>query len=176
MERTMEAQRRFNRVRLACALAWLAVSSFAWASEYRGVVTFGALPVPGATVTAKQGTKQFTAITDQMGSYAFVDLPDGSWTIRIEMTAFATVEQAVTIAPSMPTAAWELKMLSLDAIRATLKPVPGMLTSVQQAAPAMPKPEAAKGEAAVAQESAPPPPSENAQQANDGLLINGSVN
>ena len=61
------------------------------ASEHHGLVKFGGLPVPGATVTAKQGEKSFTAITDQQGAYAFPDLADGVWTVQIEMLVFSTI-------------------------------------------------------------------------------------
>src|SRR5690349_2162926 len=47
-------------------LLWFAVFLLA-ASEHHGQVQFGGLPVPGATVTATQGDKQFTAITDSQG-------------------------------------------------------------------------------------------------------------
>jgi hypothetical protein len=33
-------------------------------SEHHGTVKFGGLPLPGAAVTAKQGDKSFSAITD----------------------------------------------------------------------------------------------------------------
>jgi hypothetical protein len=48
-----------------CALA---------ASEHHGQVTFGGLPVPGATVTATKGDKRLGAVTDQQGVYTFTDL------------------------------------------------------------------------------------------------------
>ena len=37
-------------------------------AEHHGVVTFGGLPVPGATVTASQGEKRLTAVTDPQGA------------------------------------------------------------------------------------------------------------
>ena len=54
-------------------------------TEYRGQVVFNGVPVPGATVTATQGEKKFTAITDPMGAYVFPNLPEGTWAIEIEM-------------------------------------------------------------------------------------------
>lgn len=82
------------------------------ASERHGQVTFGGVPIPGATVTATQGDKKFVAITDLMGSYAFPDLPDGAWTIVVEMLGFATVRGEIS------TSAWELKMLPIDEMHA----------------------------------------------------------
>src|ERR1700730_6297657 len=98
-----------NYLRILCATACLIVSSLAVASEYRGHVTFGGLPVPGATVTATQGGRKVVTITDQQGLYSFPDLADGSWTIEVEMLCFSTVKQDVVIAPNAPAANWELK-------------------------------------------------------------------
>jgi len=186
--------RRMNHyLRFLCALAWLAVSSLAWASEYHGQVTLTGLPVPGATITATQGDKKSIAVTDTQGLYSFPDLADGTWTIQVEMTGFAAIKQDVAIAPNAPVAKWELKLLSLDQIRAAAKPVkveakpaaPVLSASAaapaKSAAPAKNAP-AAKGAptAAAAKDSggaaaAAPPPLED-QHPSDGLLINGSVN
>ena len=104
-------------------LLWLAVFLLA-ASEHHGQVKFGGLPVPGATVTATQGNKQFTAITDSQGLYSFADLPDGTWTLEIAMPGFSTIRQDVGVAPQMPSPEWDLKMLPLDQIRAVAAPPP----------------------------------------------------
>ena len=47
------------------------------AADHYGQVTFGGLPVPGATVTASQGDKQFVTSTDQQGVYKLADLAEG---------------------------------------------------------------------------------------------------
>jgi len=88
------------------------------ASEYRGQVKFGGLPVPGATVTATQTAKAVSAISDAQGNYRFPDLADGVWTIQIEMPGFALIKEDVTIASSMSPAEWNLKMLALDQMNA----------------------------------------------------------
>jgi len=51
------------------------------ASEHHGQVTFGGVPVPGAVITATQGDKKMTAITNDVGVYVFPDLPDGTWSL-----------------------------------------------------------------------------------------------
>ena len=81
-------------------------------------MTFGGLPVPGATLTATQGEKHAATTTDQQGLYAFPDLADGTWTIEIQMTGFATLKQDVVIGPNAPPGKWELKLLPLDQIKA----------------------------------------------------------
>src|SRR5213592_4465662 len=91
--------------------------------QHVGQVTFGGVPVPGATVTLMQGDKSLVAITDPMGVYSFPDLPDGSWTVQVEMPGFATLHGDTS------TAAWELKMLPLEEIHADV---------VHAAAPAPP--------------------------------------
>ena len=100
------------------------------ASEQHGEATFGGLPVPGATVTAAQGDKTFTAVTDAEGAYTFPDLADGVWTIQVEMLGFSTVKGDITVGQNTGKAApamWELKMLPLDQIHAETQlaaPVP----------------------------------------------------
>jgi hypothetical protein len=180
-------------------MAWLAVSAVAVASEYHGQVTFSGLPVPGTTVTATQGANKIAAVTDAQGLYSFPDLADGTWTVEIQMTGFAPIKQDVTVAPNAPAATFEMKLLTLDQIRAAAKPVkieptapPVMSASAVTSPSAAPTPAkgaaaagkaaSAKGAAATQQASAAPPeqpaspPDAASQQANDGFLINGSVN
>jgi hypothetical protein len=143
-------------LRLAAVALWLWASALS-AAEYRGQVTFGGLPVPGATVTATVGDKKLVAITDLEGIYVFPDLPDGNWMIEIQMLGFETVRNT---APSSMAATWELKLLPLDRIKA----------QVQTAAAFAPPPTA----------PAPPAPAKDlsaedmSQRAADGFLINGS--
>src|SRR5580704_7331901 len=105
------------------AAAWLVVVNLV-ASEQHGVVTFGGLPVPGASITATQGEKKLTAVTDSQGAYSFADLADGSWNIEVEMLCFATIKQDVTVAAGAPASEWELKLLSFDEIKATAVAAP----------------------------------------------------
>jgi hypothetical protein len=145
------------------------------ASEQHGEVTFGGLPVPGATVTATQGDKKFTAVTDPQGAYSFPDLTDGAWTIHVEMLGFAALQGEIMAAQGANPAMWELKMLPLDQIHADaqLAPPPKPVAPpTPAAAPGDPKktePQAAVAEAEQARDEA-------TQRAADGLLINGSQN
>jgi trimeric autotransporter adhesin len=161
---------------VVCIGGWLTVPKFALASEYNGVVTFGGLPVPGAKITATQGSQTIVAISDRQGSYSFADLADGAWKIEVEMQCFSTIEQTVTIAPNAPPAKWELKLLPLDqimgaanAVKAETKPVLTARSDVPSKSEA-PKPK----DSSTAE--APKPQEEPAQPLSDGLLINGSVN
>jgi trimeric autotransporter adhesin len=149
------------------AMAWLSVCTLA-AAEYRGQVTFGGLPVPGATVTATLDGKNFAAITDLQGMYDFPDLADGSWTIEIRMLGFETVHN--TASPGTA-AKWDLKILPLDRIQAEIQaavpPTPP---------PAPPAPPASADQTEPRKPAAAKEPSDDdlSQRAADGFLINGS--
>jgi hypothetical protein len=148
-------ERRF-RLCAAGLLAWAALA----ASEHQGEVTFGGLPVPGATVTATQHDRRFMTVTDSQGVYGFPELTDGEWTITVEMTGFQPAKQDVAVGPQGAGSKWELKLLPLDQIKA----------SVAAAAP----PEPVREEV---QSNKPEPVEEDlSQRAADGLLINGSMN
>ena len=68
-------------------VAGLAVAGLL-ASQHQGVVKSGSLAVPGATVVATQGDKKLTTTTDGNGAYTFADIPDGAWTIQVDMLGF----------------------------------------------------------------------------------------
>jgi hypothetical protein len=195
-----------RRVVLSALLvaAGLLIQLQAVASEHHGQVMFGGLPVPGVLVTASQGDKKMTAVTNDVGIYAFPDLPDGTWTLQVQMTGFAPVKQDVTSGPNATADKFELKALSLDELRAAAKPAkvdPALIAAAM--APASGGATESAGNTADAGKSAngkaaaknsgktqqqasaagpgappPPPPPQDAtaQQANDGFLINGSVN
>lgn len=145
------------------------------ASEYHGQVTSGGFPVPGATVTVTQGTRQVSTVTDQGGSYSFADLAEGSAKIEIEMQCFRTIEAEVSISPNMPAAKWELTLLPLSQMvplaRTTQTPSlpPTLISRVVAKKPAA---DSANGEAA----EMPKPQEDASQEPSDGFLVNGSVN
>jgi hypothetical protein len=140
-ERKLRRPGTGGRLLLICAIAWLSGLSLAMASEYHGQVTFGGLPLPGSTVTvtATQGTKTAVAITDSQGFYSFPDLADGKWTIAIAMTGFAPVKQEVTVAPNAAAGAFEMKLLSLEQMRAAAKPVKEAAAPAASASVAVPE-------------------------------------
>jgi len=170
------AHRRMPNLRhIVCGVLLFMLSLSASASEYHGQVLYNDLPVPGAIVTATQGDKKFTAISDDQGAYAFADLPDGAWKIHIEMLCFSPIDDQVTIAANQPAGKWELKMLPLTAITALAnavtvetKPAPTAVAAL----PTAPKPK----QAAPIDQPRPAEETATQQQANDGLLINGSSN
>ena len=129
-----------NCLRFA-ALALLAVMVLP-AAEHHGQVTFNGLPLPGATVTATQGDKKVTAVTDGAGIYVFQDLADGVWQMQVEMQGFETQKREVAIAADTPPGEWQMKMLPFDQMKAgaTAAPPPPPPTSAttSSAAPATP--------------------------------------
>ena len=183
------------RALVVCLLVISARAGVAAADHY-GRVTFGAVPVPGATVTATQGDQKRATVTDQQGVYRLADIAGGVWTLRIEMLGFATLNQEITIAPDSPSPTFELKLLPFDEITRGLPPatpepkapvrapIAGRQAgaSAPAAAPAAPRSgfqraqvNTSAGAAAVAADPAAADADRN-QSAADGFLINGSVN
>ena len=113
-----------NRLRLTTKgfLAFILAAFTLAASEHHGQITFGGLPVPGATITASQGDKSVAVISDPEGKYSFPDLADGVWTMQVEMLCFETAKREVTVAASAAGQDWELKLLPMDQIKATEPP------------------------------------------------------
>ncbi len=190
-------------VRTLAALG-LAVAALP-ASEQRGQVKFGGLPVPGATVTAAQSGKKLSAITDSQGNYSFADLADGLWTIQVEMQGFATLQQDVTVSRGAPASEWNLRMLPLGQMGAVAAQAPAPTPAVVAVKPegksrkrnAPPAPANTPGafqrtDVNAANASAAPggdatqsnnsgasssqSPEDLSQRASDGLLINGTAN
>ena len=88
----------------------------------------------GVTVTATQGEKKVSAVTDTQGSYFFSDLADGTWKISVEMRFFKPAEQTVEVKAGVAATAWTLEMMTKDQIlgQATAVAAP---TTGGQAAP-----------------------------------------
>jgi hypothetical protein len=127
-------------------VAWLAVMALA-AAEHHGIVKSNGIPVPGATVTASQGDKKLVTTTDDNGEYAFADLPDGIWTITVEMLGFAKLTREIGVTADAGSPTWDLKVESLSALNSDI------------AAEAAAKKAAADAAAAKAATAAAPAPS-----------------
>src|ERR1700677_1575219 len=159
-----------------CALVLVACCRFAAASEYRGIVTFGGMPLRGVSITARQGAKTVTVVSDQDGAFKFDDLADGQWTIDVEMQCFEKIETAVTISSNTPAGAWGLKLLPLNQLVASAQ-----TTKPAQELPQAPsvglvkKPEGQQPAPGNAPTEIPKAPEQN-EQSSDGFLVQGSVN
>jgi hypothetical protein len=165
--------------------------------EYHGSVKFGGLPLPGASVKATLGDKQFAAVTDQQGAYSFPDLPDGTWTIEVEMLCFEPVTREVSVGSASPPSEWELKLLPMEEIRKAAAPAAAPALTINPTDSGKPLPRGARTETRNPQSGfqradlkasgpTPPAPAQNEpapegaaeinQRAADGFLINGSSN
>jgi len=153
---------------LGCLLAAYCLATGLLASEHHGTVTANGLPVPGAAVTAVKGDKKVVTTTDEKGVYSFSNLEDGIWTVEIEMLGFAKASKDIGVDPDAPSPQWELKLQTMEQIRAALAPPPAA------PAPATPAAKPAETTTAAATATTPPPsaapakpaatPSANAQQ------------
>ena len=165
---------RVVRIPTVCALALLCGAS-ALASELHGAITFGGLPLPGATVTATHDGKKLTTVTDQGGLYHFDNLADGVWTIEVEMQCFEPVHAQVTVGANAQPGNWDMKLLPADQLMAKTK----LLQNPIHASPGLQQRSEEKKQDQAANAPAPemPKPPENGDdQSADGYLVNGSVN
>src|SRR4051794_11009531 len=94
---------------LRCSLA--CVTAALMAADHRGVVKFGGLPLPGASVTVTQKGKKHAAITDSQGSYS-VPVTAEPFAVDIEMQLFAPAHREFTDAANV--AEWEVEILKPD--------------------------------------------------------------
>ena len=157
------------------------------AAEQRGVVKFGGLPLPGATVTATQADKKFVAASDIQGVYSFPDLVDGVWTIQVEMLCFETLKRDVTVVSGTPALEWELKLLpreQVNAVAMSAGPAPATVAQSIESSGAKSEKQPDGGSRAGDATTAPNDANnfgadgsgDLSQRATDGFLINGSTN
>ena len=165
-------RRRLARALLLCLLLWGGALKHAWATEYYGQVTFGGVPVPGASVIATQGSKTVTVVSDERGLFRFPDLADGAWKLEIKLQFFETIHADVTVAPDAAPGSFQLKALPLDDLKALAKTVVPRIIPL----PKLQIPEKKPDAAANTPVDIPKPPEEANEQSADGLLVNGSVN
>ena len=149
-------------------------------SPYRGMVTFGGLPLPGVTVTATRDGKTLTAVTDQNGVYQFDDLADGPWSIGIEMQLFEKIHAEVKVAPNMAASAWAMELLPEKKLIAESQAATSAESPLEELPPApnpalVKKPEGQPAAQNNAPAEIPKAPEENEQSA-DGFLVQGSEN
>ncbi len=112
-----------RQVTRACLFS-LAVSSLPLhGAQYAGSVRAADQFVPGATVTAQQGSTKVTAFTDENGRYS-MDLAPGVWDIHVDMFQFTGVTGQVVIGdnPSIapPAKDWTLEMPHLGGATAAV--------------------------------------------------------
>jgi hypothetical protein len=99
-------------MRISAALLIVLLASPVLAADHVGRVTLpNGVAVPGARVTATQGSKTLVTTTDARGGYRFAGIADGAWTIQVEMVGLSPQRRELTIAAGATTAEWQLPML-----------------------------------------------------------------
>src|ERR1700743_87080 len=143
------------------------------AAEYHGRVRSGGVPVPGATVTLTQGSTELTTVTDFQGLYEFPKIAEGSWKVSIELRGFTPISGAVTIGATNEQGEWTLQMLDLKDLLTMAQTEPATTTPFK---PREKEPQNQSAKSEKPEEPVPqaPQPSDDAERAADGLLINGS--
>jgi len=120
------------------SLRYLAVGCLAvltlTAAEYHGTVQSRGLRVPGATVTAVQGERKLTTTTDDQGAFQLPDLPDGTWQIQVEMLGFEPLTRRIVTGSPTPAVAWDLHLMTEQALIASLQGEPRRAVPVAAAA------------------------------------------
>lgn len=81
--------------------------------SYGGSVRAADQFVPGATVTATQGSSKVIAYTDDSGRFA-LKLAPGVWNVQVDMFGFTPVHETVTIGGKAIYKDWTLEMPRLD--------------------------------------------------------------
>jgi hypothetical protein len=82
---------------IARVLLAMAALPLAAASDLAGRITFADRGVPGATVVATHGDRAVTTLSSDDGSFHFMNLDEGAWTIRVEMRGFVGATRDVTL-------------------------------------------------------------------------------
>jgi hypothetical protein len=129
-------------------------------------------------VTAAQGDKKFTAISSEQGSYSFANLPDGVWTVQVEMLCFSPVKQEVTVAPDARASEWDLKLLPFEEIKAAAGPVASAISAPKNAQSGFKRTDvnAAPSNASSDAGKLADDTGDFSKSASDVFSINGSVN
>ncbi|HEX3879554.1 MAG TPA: carboxypeptidase-like regulatory domain-containing protein [Bryobacteraceae bacterium] len=77
--------------------------------QHSGSVHAADQPIPGATVTARQGGAKIVAYTNEDGRYS-LELTPGAWDIDIEMFGFTTLHSQITITNDASYRDWTLQV------------------------------------------------------------------
>ncbi|MEZ5352941.1 MAG: TonB-dependent receptor [Bryobacteraceae bacterium] len=154
-------------------LSWTLVAAAIAAEPYKGTVTANGLPIPGATVTARQGERRLVTSTGEDGAYVFDDLSGEGWTIRVEMFGFGAQEKA--LAASMQ---WTLGVAEKPRVAAAPAGRPNGAPASASGFGRVALNQTVQNELLAAIESQAAAPRDfqpMRQDANESFLVNGSV-
>jgi trimeric autotransporter adhesin len=96
---------KFGALLLGVALSAWAAATITYSGSVRAADQF----VPGATVTATQGSTKVVAYTDESGRYA-LELGPGAWDVQVEMFGFTAVREPLTVSDKPVYKDWALEM------------------------------------------------------------------
>lgn len=170
----LTAMARWFRLACGAALALVLGCIDAYAGRLEGIVLFGTVPVPGATITATRGEARLVTVSGDDGTYQFPVLLDGDWALRIELTGFEPLTTSVSVGDATASLRSLLALRSYASIAADTTLVP--MAALSSAAPVE-----ADTNRAVGARDAPPTPldvpsGDLSFAAAESLLVNGSVN
>ena len=77
--------------------------------RHEGVVRSAGLPVPGAVVSALQGDRRVSTVTDEDGRYTLVGLAPGAWRLEVELTGFRRAQRTIELPGASPLE-WNLEI------------------------------------------------------------------
>src|SRR5262245_10316217 len=117
--------KRFRQLAVGLFAMAVLATSVLIGSDHQGLVRVGEVPVPGASVKAIQGEKTLHVVTDADGRYEIPDLPEGTWTIQVEMPGFETTKRDVVVAKENAVEQWDLKIRTLEDLNGTSEPAAG---------------------------------------------------
>jgi hypothetical protein len=151
-----------------------------FAADHFGKVTFNGLPVPGATVSARQGERSVAATTNEDGIYQLVDLADGTWDLTIEMQGFLPITREFVVPHDPESPPDALAVRTLDELTPVETTPPVALSFPRLALNAVGPVETA-GDVVPVRRQQPLVDlatllGPTGMGAADGLLINGSLN
>ncbi len=102
-------------------LAILSAALQLYGAQYSGSVRAADQPVPGATITARQGRTKITSFTDENGRFQ-MNLPPGDWDVQVEMFEFTSASEKVSAGAEPISKEWTLEMPRLDQRTGTTAP------------------------------------------------------
>jgi hypothetical protein len=94
---------------LIAVLTVIVAAQSSAATHVTGTVRSAGLPIPGATVTARQGDCRISTTTDENGQYE-LDLPGGTWNVEVNMMAFGTARRDLVVGNAPVSADYALEI------------------------------------------------------------------
>jgi len=117
-------------------LVWTALvyPTMLFATQYKGSVRAADQLIPGATVTASQGSTKVVGYTDDAGRYN-LELTPGMWDIQVDILGFTTVREQVSVGSEPGFKDWTIEMPRIGESAASKKGAASNTTTASAATP-----------------------------------------